>query len=238
MSDYNQVDVNQVGIKSRNVEIDQGLRIYMLKVYNYMSLGLFLTAISAFVGKTSGIYQSLAGTPFIWVLMFAPFIMVMWLSVRVHKMSATKARGLFFAFAAVMGLSLSYVFLAYTGASIATTFLVTATSFGALSLYGYTTKRDLTALGSFMFIGLVGIILASVVNWFLQSPALHFAVSIIGVLVFAGLTAYDTQAIKKMYYSADSRDVAEKKAVFGALRLYLDFINMFLFLLQIFGRRN
>ncbi len=219
-------------------EVDEGLRIYMMKVYNYMALGLLGTALAAYIGAASGIYLSLAQTPFIYVLIFAPLGMVLYLSARLHKMSAAMAQNMFWLYAGLTGLSLSYVLLAYTGVSVVRTFLVTAVSFGALSLYGYTTKRDLSGMGSFLFMGLIGIILASVVNFFLQSSALHFAVSVGGVLIFAGLTAYDTQAIKRIYYAGDTREVAEKKAVMGALRLYLDFINMFLFLLQFLGNRD
>jgi len=153
-------------------------------------------------------------------------------------MSANKARTLFYTYAGITGLSLSAVFITFTGESITTTFLVTAGAFGALSLYGYTTKRDLSAYRSFLFMGLIGLILAMVVNLFMQNSALQFAVSVIGVLIFAGLTAYDTQAIKQIYYAADTREVAEKKTIFGALRLYLDFLNMFLFLLQFIGNRE
>jgi FtsH-binding integral membrane protein len=153
-------------------------------------------------------------------------------------MSASAAKTTFWIYAAMTGLSLSYVLLAFTGVSVVRTFLITAASFGALSLYGYTTKRDLSGMGSFLFMGLIGIILASVVNIFMQSPAMHFAISVIGVLLFAGLTAYDTQDIKRIYYAGDSRSIAEKKAIMGALRLYLDFINMFLFLLQFLGNRD
>ena len=218
--------------------IDQGLRTYMSKVYNYMSVGLLLTAAAAYVGAASGIYAQLAQTPLIYVLMFAPLGMVLWLSTRVHKMSASRAKTMFFVYAALMGLSLSYVLLMFTGVSVVRTFLVTAASFGALSLYGYTTKRDLSGMGSFLFMGLVGIIIASVVNMFMQSSVMHLTISVLGVLIFAGLTAYDTQVIKRIYYAGDTRDVAEKKAVMGALRLYLDFINMFLFLLQFMGNRD
>ena len=218
--------------------IDQGLRTYMSKVYNYMSVGLLLTAAAAYVGAASGIYAQLAQTPLIYVLMFAPLGMVLWLSTRVHKMSASRAKTMFFVYAALMGLSLSYVLLMFTGVSVVRTFLVTAASFGALSLYGYTTKRDLSGMGSFLFMGLVGIIIASVVNMFMQSSVMHLTISVLGVLIFAGLTAYDTQDIKRIYYAGDTRDVAEKKAVMGALRLYLDFVNMFLFLLQFMGNRD
>ncbi len=222
----------QVGV------MDAGLRIYMSKVYNYMAIGLLLTAFTAYAAAASGFYQSIAQTPLVYVVMFAPLGMVLWLSVRLNRMSAARAQTMFWLFAAMMGLSLSYVFLVYTGASVVQTFLVTSASFGALSLYGYTTKRDLSAMGSFMFMGLIGIIIASIVNLFMQSSALHFAISAIGVLIFAGLTAYDTQHIKRIYYSGDTRELAEKKAIMGALRLYLDFINMFIFLLQFMGNRN
>jgi len=219
-------------------DIDVGLRIYMTKVYNYMGLGLLLTAITAYIGAASGIYVALAQSPLIWLVVLAPLGMVLWLSARLHKMSAARAQAMFWVYAGLTGLSLSYVLLAFTGVSVVRTFLITAASFGALSLYGYTTKRDLSGMGSFLFMGLIGIILASVVNMFLQSSAMHFAVSVMGVLLFAGLTAYDTQDIKRIYFSGDTREVAEKKAVMGALRLYLDFINMFLFLLQFLGNRD
>jgi FtsH-binding integral membrane protein len=225
-------------IEAKTQAIDEGLRIYMTKVYNYMGLGLLATAIAAYVGATSGIYVALAQTPLIWLVVLAPLGMVIYLSTRLHKMSERAAKTTFWIYAAMTGLSLSYVLLAFTGVSVVRTFLITAASFGALSLYGYTTKRDLSGMGSFLFMGLIGIILASIVNIFMQSPAMHFAISVIGVLLFAGLTAYDTQDIKRIYFAGDSRAVAEKKAIMGALRLYLDFINMFLFLLQFLGNRD
>ena len=218
--------------------VDEGLRIYMTKVYNYMGLGLLATAITAYLGAASGIYVALAQTPLIWLVVLAPLGMVIYLSARLHKMSESAAKTTFWIYAALTGLSLSYVLLAFTGVSVVRTFLITAASFGALSLYGYTTKRDLSGMGSFLFMGLIGIILASIVNFFLQSSAMHFAISVIGVLIFAGLTAYDTQDIKRIYFAGDSREIAEKKAIMGALRLYLDFINMFLFLLQFLGNRE
>jgi FtsH-binding integral membrane protein len=224
--------------EARTQAVDEGLRIYMTKVYNYMGLGLLATAITAYIGAASGIYVALAQTPLIWLVVLAPLGMVIYLSSRLHKMSASAAKTTFWIYAAMTGLSLSYVLLAFTGVSVVRTFLITAASFGALSLYGYTTKRDLSGMGSFLFMGLIGIILASIVNIFMQSPAMHFAISVIGVLLFAGLTAYDTQDIKRIYYAGDSRDIAEKKAIMGALRLYLDFINMFLFLLQFLGNRD
>ena len=224
--------------EARAQAVDEGLRIYMTKVYNYMGLGLLATALTAYIGAASGIYAALAQTPLIWLVVFAPLGMVLYLSARLHRMSERAAKTTFWIYAAMTGLSLSYVLLAFTGVSVVRTFLITAASFGALSLYGYTTKRDLSGMGSFLFMGLVGIILAMLVNFFLQSSALHFAVSVIGVLIFAGLTAYDTQDIKRIYYAGDTREVAEKKAILGALRLYLDFINMFIFLLQFMGNRD
>ena len=224
--------------EAKTQAVDEGLRIYMTKVYNYMGLGLLATAITAYIGAASGIYVALAQTPLIWLVVLAPLGMVIYLSSRLHKMSASAAKTTFWIYAAMTGLSLSYVLLAFTGVSVVRTFVITAASFGALSLYGYTTKRDLSGMGSFLFMGLIGIILASIVNIFMQSPAMHFAISVIGVLLFAGLTAYDTQDIKRIYYAGDSRDIAEKKAIMGALRLYLDFINMFLFLLQFLGNRD
>ena len=224
--------------EAKTQAVDEGLRIYMTKVYNYMGLGLLATALTAYIGAASGIYVALAQTPLIWLVVLAPLGMVIYLSARLHHMSERKAKATFWIYAALTGLSLSYVLLAFTGVSVVRTFLITAASFGALSLYGYTTKRDLSGMGSFLFMGLIGIILASIVNIFMQSPAMHFAISVIGVLLFAGLTAYDTQDIKRIYYAGDSRDIAEKKAIMGALRLYLDFINMFLFLLQFLGNRD
>jgi FtsH-binding integral membrane protein len=224
--------------EARAQAVDEGLRIYMTKVYNYMGLGLLATALTAYIGAASGIYVALAQTPLIWLVVFAPLGMVLYLSARLHRMCERAAKTTFWIYAAMTGLSLSYVLLAFTGVSVVRTFLITAASFGALSLYGYTTKRDLSGMGSFLFMGLIGIILASIVNFFMQSPAMHFAISVIGVLIFAGLTAYDTQDIKRIYFAGDSRDIAEKKAIMGALRLYLDFINMFLFLLQFLGNRE
>ena len=238
MSDFDHMNMRDQTAQAQAQQIDVGLRIYMSKVYNHMAIGLLATALTAYFGAASGLYLAIAQTPFIWLLIFAPLGMVFWLSARMHKMSASKARTLFYTYAGITGLSLSAVFITFTGESITTTFLVTAGAFGALSLYGYTTKRDLSAYRSFLFMGLIGLILAMVVNLFMQNSALQFAVSVIGVLIFAGLTAYDTQAIKQIYYAADTREVAEKKTIFGALRLYLDFLNMFLFLLQFIGNRE
>ncbi len=226
--------------------IDEGLRSYMLRVYNLMALGLAITGVAAFAtsqmavsgGQLTPFGALIYTSPLRWVVMLAPLAMVFFLSFRVEKMSVSAAQTTFWVFSALMGLSLSSIFLVFTGESIVQTFFITAASFGALSLWGYTTKRDLTGMGSFLFMGLIGIIIAMIVNIFLQSSALQFAISAIGVLVFAGLTAYDTQKIKEMYYEGDGAVVAGRKAIMGALRLYLDFINLFLFLLQFLGNRE
>jgi uncharacterized protein len=220
-------------------EIDEGLRSYMLRVYNYMGSGLLLTGIVAFMASSSPtLMNAIYGTPLQWVVMLAPIGFVLFLSARINKMSFSTAQTTFWVYAGVMGLSLSYILLVYTGASVARVFFITAGTFGAMSLYGYTTKRDLTKLGSFLFMGLIGIIIASVVNMFLQSSMMQFVISVIGVLVFVGLTAYDTQSIKETYYELDNSEVAGKKAIMGALRLYLDFINLFIMLLSLFGNRE
>ena len=222
--------------------LDQGLRSYMLKVYNYMASGVLLTGfVALFFFKmavvTSAEGQILGLTNFgntiyasglKWVIMLAPLAVVFYMSFGIAKMSAAKAQTTFWVFAALMGASLSSIFLIYTGASITRVFFITAGTFGAMSIYGYTTKRDLTKLGSFLMMGLFGIIIASLVNIF----------SIIGVLVFVGLTAYDTQKIKNMYMVSDSGELMGKKAVMGALTLYLDFINLFIMLLRLFGQRR
>lgn len=226
--------------------IDQGLRSYMLKVYNLMALGLAITGVAAFAtwqlavqdGHITAFGAAVYQSPLRWVVMLAPLAMVMFLSFRINRMSVGAAQTAFWAYAALMGLSLSSIFLVYTGQSIVQTFFITAASFGALSLYGYTTKRDLSAMGSFLIMGLFGLIIASVVNIFLASSALAFAVSVLGVLIFAGLTAYDTQKIKEMYYVGDDASVMGRKAIMGALTLYLDFINLFMFLMQFLGNRN
>lgn len=226
--------------------VDEGLRSYMLKVYNLMALGLAITGLAAYgtfalAFDQSGLTafgQAIYLSPLRYVVMFAPLVMVFFLSFRIHAMSVSAAQTSFWVYAALMGLSLSSIFLIYTGQSIVQTFFVTAASFGALSLYGYTTKRDLSAMGSFMVMGLFGLLIASLVNIFLASTALNFAISVVGVLVFAGLTASDTQKIKESYYEADSADMAGRKAIMGALQLYLDFINLFLFLLRFLGNNR
>ncbi len=218
--------------------IDEGLRQYMLRVYNYMASGLVLTGIVAFmVAQNEALLQVIYGTPLKWVVFLAPIGLVLLLGARINRMSATAVQAIFWIFATLMGISLASIFLVYEMPSIARVFFITAGAFGAMSLYGYTTKRDLTGWGSFLFMGLIGIIIASVVNIFMVSSALHFAISVIGVLVFTGLTAYDTQKIKEMYAESDSTAIASKKSIMGALRLYLDFINLFIMLLHLFGRR-
>ena len=220
------------------VGIDVGLRNYMLRVYNYMAGGLALTGVVAYFAAASGFYAQIARTPLIWVVVFAPLALVLLFSFRLQKMSLGAAQATFWVFAGLMGLSLSYIFLVYTGASIAQVFFITAATFLAMSLWGYTTKSDLSRFGSFLMMGLIGIIIAGLVNLFFQSAAVQFAISIIGVLVFTGLTAWDTQQIKEMYWEGDGSVVAGKKAIMGALRLYLDFINLFMMLLQLMGNRR
>ena len=215
--------------------IDQGLREYMLRIYNYMASGLALTGIIAYLGYRTDIYTAIAGSPLIWVVMLAPLGVVFYLSARIHSMSFSSAQTWFWVYAGLVGLSLSGIFYVYSGVSIARVFFITAGMFGAMSLYGYTTHRDLTGFGSFLFMGLIGIVIASVVNIFLASAALQFAVSVIGVLVFTGLTAYDTQKIKEIYYEGDGYEAAGKKSIMGALALYLDFLNLFLMMLRLMG---
>jgi uncharacterized protein len=237
------------------VMIDEGLRSYMLRVYNLMMFGVAITGVAAYVTTlltttndpsqaaatlNGGIMLTSLGVAIYssalrWVVMLAPLALVFFLSFRIHTMSVSAAQGTFWAYAALLGVSLSSILLVYTGSSIVQTFFVAAASFGALSLYGYTTKKDLSAMGSFMIMGLFGLIIASVVNIFLKSSGLDFAISAIGVLIFAGLTAWDTQKIKEMYFEADDVAVAGRKAVMGALTLYLDFINLFLFMLRFLG---
>jgi FtsH-binding integral membrane protein len=220
------------------VGVDVGLRDYMLRVYNYMASGLALTGIVAYVAATSGFYAAIAHTPVIWLVILAPLGLVMLMSYGINKMTFNTLQLVFWLYAGLMGLSMAMVFLVFTGASIARVFFITAGTFAAMSLYGYTTRRDLSQFGSFLFMGLVGIIIASLVNIFLASSALQFAISVIGVVVFTGLTAWDTQQIKEMYYAADDGEVAGKKSIMGALRLYLDFINLFMMLMQLLGTRR
>ncbi|KAB0540682.1 Bax inhibitor-1/YccA family protein [Pseudochrobactrum algeriensis] len=243
MVDFRNVQAQSpVGARA-DAAVDQGLRSYMLGVYNMMAIGLAVTGLAALgtsylAMNNPAFAQLMYGSPLKWVVMLAPLAAVFFLSFRIERMSVATAQLTFWVYAGLVGLSLSSIFLVFTGESIVRTFFITAASFGALSLYGYTTKRDLSAMGSFLMMGLFGLIIASVVNIFLGSSALQFAVSVLGVLIFAGLTAYDTQQIKEMYYEGDASDAMGRKIVMGALRLYLDFINMFMFLLNFLGNRE
>ena len=223
----------------RRAEIDVGLRQYMLRVYNYMCAALAMTGLVAYIVSTNETMMAyIFGTPLMWVAIFAPLALVFFISFRINHMSAATAQMTFWIYACLVGLSLSILFLAYSGTSIARVFFITASAFAGLSIIGYTTKKNLSGMGSFLFMGLIGLIVAMVVNIFLGSSTLEMLISFAGVLIFAGLTVYDTQQIKLMYYEGDGGEVATKKAVMGALKLYLDFLNMFLFLLQLFGNRE
>ena len=238
------------GYRSDQVTIDAGLRAHMIRVYNYMTAGVALTgavawlAFSAAVTQTGGSLeltsfgQLIFQSPLMWVLVLAPLGLVFAISFGINRLSAGTALMLFFLYAGLLGLSLASIFLVYTGGSITRVFFISAATFGALSLWGYTTQRDLSGMGSFMFMGLIGIIIASLVNMFLHSTGLDWAISIIGVIVFAGLTGWDTQRIKEMYSAMDDGTVAGRKAVMGALSLYLDFINLFMMMLRLFGDRR
>lgn len=218
--------------------IDVGLREYMLRVYNFMASGLALTGIVAYVAAYSGFYARIMHSPLLWLVILAPLGLVMVMSFGMQRMQASTLQAIFWFYSGLMGLSLAMIFLVFTGTSIARVFFITAGTFAAMSLYGYTTRRDLTQFGSFLFMGLIGIIIASLVNMFILSSMMQFVISVIGVIVFTGLTAYDTQQIKEMYYEGDGYEIARKKAVMGALRLYLDFINLFMMLMQLMGTRR
>ena len=244
------------GYARTGVDVDQGLRAFMLGVYNHMTIGLALTGLVALIANMmavsalptahqlgSHIYLTDFGaalylSPLRWVVIFAPLAFVLFFSFKINTMAASSARTLFYVYAAVMGLSLSSILLIYTGSSVARAFFITSATFGSLSLYGYTTKSSLSAFGSFLMMGLFGLIIASLVNLFVQSSAFQFGLSILWVLIFAGLTAWDTQAIKQMYMESDGYEVMTKKSVNGALMLYLDFINIFMSLVQLTGQRN
>jgi len=254
------MEFNKKGILGRAKEAaqqstavtDEGLRAYMLKVYNYMATGILMTGIIALItfkmsvvtdssGSILGLTQvgnAIYMSGLKWLVMLAPLGIVFYMSFGINKMSAAKAQTTFWIFAALMGLSLSSILLVYTGMSITRVFFICSATFGAMSIYGYTTKRDLTKLGSFLMMGLIGIIIASIVNLFMKSSMMYFVISILGVLIFVGLTAYDTQKIKNMYAASDTGELMGKKAVMGALTLYLDFINLFIMLLRLFGQRR
>ena len=246
MADYQ--TVRTAGVGARAAQIDEGLRAHMNKVYGLMSVGMLITGAVAWAVGTSDALLSFLMDPATgkmnilgWVVMFLPLGMVMFFGAALNRLSLAGAQLYFYVYAAIMGLSLAWIFLAFTGASIATTFLVTAIAFASLSLYGYTTKRDLSPFGTFLIMGVVGLIVASLVNIFLASAAMSFAISVIGVLLFAGLTAFDTQRIKNEYIQhaqAMDQEWLGKAAIMGALQLYLDFINLFMFLLQFMGDRR
>jgi len=244
MADFRENQVNYGATARTGVEYDAGLRSYMMGIYNYMAVALAVTGISAlgtayFAANNPAVANALYSSPLRYVIMFAPLAFVLVLSFGINKLSTPAAKMTFWAFAAVMGLSMSWIFMVYTGNSIVQTFFVTAAAFGALSLYGYTTKRSLSGMGSFLMMGLFGLIIASVVNIFMASSALQFAISVIGVLIFAGLTAYDTQRLKNEYdYYGGNGDAMARGSIMGALSLYLNFINMFMFLLSFLGNRE
>ena len=240
MAEYQ--SVRTAGVGARTAQIDEGLRAYMNKVYGLMSVAMVLTgAVAWAVGTNEMMLAAVFGSPVKWLVMFAPLVMVFAFGAMINKMSAAAAQLFFYAFAAAMGLSISYIFAVYTGVSIAQTFFVTAIAFAGTSLYGYTTKRDLSGWGRFLMMGVIGLLVAMIVNLFLGSPAIMFAVSSLGVLIFAALTAYDTQRLKNDYIQhaqyGDEEWLA-KSAIMGALSLYINFINMFMFLLQFLGQRE
>jgi len=230
---------NQTAQRSsdRALAYDAGLRAYMIKIYNYMALGLGLTGGVAFVTATTPAILQVV-LPMMWLFMLAPIGFVFFLSFRINKISFATAQTLFWLYAALNGIAFSVFFLAYTGDSIARVFFITAGTFAAMSLYGYTTQRDLSGMGSYLFMGLIGIVIASLVNIFLGSSVMQFWISVIGVVIFTGLTAYDTQAIKEGYVQGLDEETTGKKAIFGALQLYLDFINLFIMLLRLLGDRR
>ena len=240
MVDSQSVRKSSASISSANIDV--GLRAHMNKVYALMSIGLFLTGgVAYIVGNNETLVMSLFTGMSRWVVMFAPLVVVFAMGSMINSLRASTAQLIFYAFSALMGLSISYIFMIYTSVSIAQTFLVTSIAFAGLSLYGYTTKRNISGMGSFLIMGVIGLIVASIVNIWMQSPALMYAISVIGVLIFAGLTAYDTQKIKNTYIQMaqnGQNEWIEKSAIMGALSLYLDFLNMFMFLLHLFGNRN
>jgi FtsH-binding integral membrane protein len=234
--------IRSAGVGARSAAIDEGLRAHMNKVYGLMSVAMVLTAGVAWaVGTNEAMLAAIYGSALRWVVMFLPLVLVFAFSAMINRLSVAAAQLFFYVYAASVGLSLAFIFAVFTGTSIAQTFLVTAIAFAGLSLYGYTTKRDLSGFGTFLVMGLIGLIVASIVNLFLASSALAFAISVIGVLIFAGLTAFDTQNIKNTYVAHAMHGDQEwlgKAAIMGALNLYLDFINMFMFLLQFLGNRE
>jgi uncharacterized protein len=252
MSNFDRNSATARGYPADRAVVDQGLRAHMIRVYNYMAGGVALTGAIAWITFQYAVVTNDAGTivgltplgqtlfqgPMFWLLILAPLGLVFFLSFRIDRLEASTARALFFLYAGLLGVSLATIFMVYTHASIARVFFISAASFGALSLWGYTTQRDLSGMGSFLIMGLFGLIIASLVNLFLKSSGLDWALSVMGVLIFAGLTAWDTQKIKEFYDPMDDGTVAGRKVVMGALALYLDFINLFLMLLRLMGDRR
>lgn len=237
MSQYDQNSSISGPVVGGAVALDAGLRNYMLRIYNYMAAGVGLTALVAWLTyRLTG--PALLQSPLMWIFILAPLALVFFISARINTLSATTARALFFAYAALVGVSLSILLHIYTSSSITRVFVITAAMFGALSLFGYTTRRDLSGFGTFLFMGLIGIIIASVVNLFLRSTELDWLISVVGVGVFAGLTAYDNQRIKAMYDRADDEVSTGRKTVIAALSLYLNFINLFMMMLRLAGSRR
>jgi|SRR5689334_16128494 len=229
----------QMPAGARAAELDVGLRAYMQKVFGLMAGGLAVTGLVAFfTAQSPAMLQLVFGTPLRWVIFLAPIGIALLFGFKLQSMRASTAQAVFWLFSAVMGLSLASIFVVYTGESVARTFFISAATFAGMALYGYTTKRDLTGIGSFLMMGVLGLVVAMLINLFLASTALQWAISVIGVLVFTGLTAYDAQKIKNMYYAGDDAEIGTKKAVMGALNLYLDFINLFIFMLQFLGDRR
>jgi len=240
MSDFIRTGQSSFASSVSKSSYDVGLRKYMLGVYNNMGIALAISGlISILVSSSPELMSAIFGSPLKWLVMFAPLVFVFIFGAKINSMSVDTARACLWGFAALMGLSLAPIFLVYTGASIARAFFITASLFGAMSLYGYTTKKDLTGMGSFLFMGLIGVVIASLVNIFLKSSGLDFVVSILSVIIFTGLTAYDSQRIKSMYYQlAGSEEAISKAAIMGALSLYMDFINLFITMLRFFGDRR
>ena len=253
MSDYDRYANTRygAGLARSGVAVDQGLRAYMIGVYNYMTLGLGVTGLVAYGAFTLGTVSvgngrlaltdfghAIYASPLRWLIVLSPLALVFWLSARLNSMSVSTARNAFIAFAALIGLSMSALLVVYTGASIGRAFFAAAAAFASLSLYGYTTQRSLSAMGSFMMMGVIGLIVAGLLNMFLHSTGLQFGISLLAVVIFAGLTAWDTQSIKQMYAGGDSYEMVHKKSIHGALRLYLDFINMFQAILMLTGSQR
>lgn len=226
-----------LGVERKALAYSEGLRAYMLSVYNYMAMGLGLTGgVALLVFSSPALFNAIK--PMMWLFIIAPIVLVFFMSFKINTMKYTTAQGVFWLYATLNGVAFSVLFMAYTFESIARVFFITAGMFAAMSLYGYTTKRDLTAMGSFLFMALIGLVIASIVGLFWQSTMLQFLISVAGVLIFTGLTAYDTQTIKEGYVEGSSKEVAGKRAIFGALQLYLDFINLFVMLLRLLGDRR